>query len=162
MKHKKIFSLFCMCITLLMICCSFMIHVSAESSNTSTISSNDLENEKDTGLIDSYFLHITSGVKQVKISAITCGTETMAKIGFTSIEVQRSSNGTSGWVTELTPNNDTVTNASTHTKNNESKSVTGGYYYRVKLNHYAKEKGWFFPDSQSITNYSNVVWVPAS
>jgi len=162
MKQKKIFSLLCLCITLLMSCCSFMIHVSAETCDKSAVSLNDLENTKDEGLIDLYSLQITAGVKQVKITAITYGTETMAKIGFTSIEVQRSSNGTSGWVTELTPNNDTVTNASTHTKNNESNSVVGGYYYRVKLNHYAKEKGWFFPDSQSIPNYSNVVWVPAS
>ena len=162
MKQKKIFSLLCLCITLLMSCGSFMIHVSAETGDTSTVSLNDLENARDEGLIDSHYLHITSSVKQVKITAITHGTETMAKIGFTSIEVQRSSNGSSGWTTELTPNDDTVTNAAVHTKNNESQVVIGGYYYRVKLNHYAKEKGWFFPDSQSITSYSNVVWVPAS
>jgi len=64
----------------------------------------------------------------------------MAEIGFTNIEVQRSTTGTSGWVTEFTPVDDTVTNATSHTKNNEARSV-GGYYYRVKLYHYAKDTG---------------------
>lgn len=35
MKQKKIFSLLCLCITLLMSCGSFMIHVSAETGDTS-------------------------------------------------------------------------------------------------------------------------------
>ncbi len=85
----------------------------------------------------------------------------MAKIGFTNISVQRSYSGSSGWTTEFSLDDDTAKNTDTHYKSNEYHSVMGGYYYRVKLDHYAKEKGWFFPGSQSITNYSNVVWVPA-
>jgi hypothetical protein len=83
----------------------------------------------------------------------------MAEIGFKNIKIQRSSNGTSGWTDEDTRYPDIITNANYHEKNNESVPVVGGYYYRVVLDHYAKETGWWFPGSQSITGYSNVVWV---
>ena len=161
MKHKKFCSLVCVC-TISMVCCSaFAFNVCATADNSvETLVTAD-ETTRADGLIRSRSLSIVSGVKTVKIIAGTYGYGTMAKIGFTNIEVQRSSNGTSGWVTELTLADDTASNAMSHTKNNESKSVVGGYYYRVKLDHYAKETGWF-PDTQSITDYSNVVWVPKS
>lgn len=159
MKHKKFYSLICAYFVLLSCCFVFAFNASAatEPPKTSTIVVDDA---RAAGLIRAYSLVITSSAKTVKITAATYGYDTMAKIGFTNIEVQRSTNGSSGWVTELTPVDDTVTNAVSHTKNNEARSVVGGYYYRVKLDHYAKETGWFFPSSQSITNYSNVVWVP--
>ncbi len=161
MKHKKLCSLVCVC-TISMVCSSaFAFNVCATADNSvETLVTAD-ETTRAEGLIRSHSLGIVSGVKTVKITAGTYCYETMAKIGFTNIEVQRSSNGTSGWVTELTLADDTASNAVSHTKNSESKSVVGGYYYRVKLDHYAKETGWF-PDTQSITGYSNVVWVPKS
>ncbi len=161
MKHKKPCSLICACSVLLSCCFTFALNVSAatEPQNTSRVAADDT---KAAGLIRTYSLVISASARTVNITAATYGYETMAKIGFTNIEVQRSTNGTSGWTAELTPIDDTVTNAESHTKNNEARSVVGGYYYRVKLDHYAKETGWIFPSSQSITNYSNAVWVPKS
>ena len=83
----------------------------------------------------------------------------MAKIGFKNIVVQHSVNGTSGWSDEVPRDDDLAANTFRHSKVNEPITVSGGYYYRIVLDHYAKETGWFFPGSQSITNYSNVVWV---
>ena len=136
----------------------FAITAFAEESTTESTSEGDVDS---TGLIYSYSLSISAGTGCVYITASTIGTETMGKIGFQNIEVQRSSNGSTGWTTELPLDNDVVKNASVHTKSGEYHPVAGGYYYRVKLDHYAKDKGFWFPDSQSITNYSNVVWVPA-
>lgn len=118
------------------------------------------ENMDAAGLIMTYSLQITCSPKKVSISANTLGTETMAKIGFKNIEIQRSSNGSSGWTKELDLSDDIVTNTLVHDKVSEKHNVAGGYYYRVKLDHYAKETGWFFPSWQSITNYSNVIWIP--
>ncbi len=86
----------------------------------------------------------------------------MEKIGFKDITVQRSTNGSTNWNDEVSISDKIITDALYHSLDHYSVSVTGGYYYRIMLTHYAKEKGWFFPSSQSITNYSNVVWVPAS
>jgi hypothetical protein len=138
----------------------------------SSISANADETEKvaqpvnevitSTGLISYYWLTITGGTKKIYITAATHATETMAKVGFTNISIQRSANGYSGWTEEVPLNDDYVMNTYYHEKNAELHSVTGGYYYRVVLDHYAKEKGLLFPESESITNYSNVVWVPAT
>jgi hemerythrin superfamily protein len=83
----------------------------------------------------------------------------MAYVGFKGISIQRSTDGVSGWTVEKSLCDDLAQNTYIHQKVNESVSVTGGYYYRVVLDHYAKETGWFFPSQESITNYSNVVWV---
>lgn len=37
--------------------------------------------------------------------------------------------------------------------------VISGYYYRVVVTLYAKEQGWFFPDTESIENASTAVWI---
>jgi hypothetical protein len=117
------------------------------------------ETEVNRGLITSMSLSITSTTKAVKIYAETIGKATMAEIGFKNIKIQHSSNGTSGWTDEVPCSDDTIQNAYRHSKNGEKVNVTGGYYYRVVLDHYAKETGWFFPSSESIGNTSNVVWV---
>lgn len=120
------------------------------------------ENVASTGLIMSYSLSISAGTKKVLITAITSATGTMAKVGFTDISIQRSTNGVSGWSEENQLDDDLAKSTNFHSKSNEQIAVVGGYYYRVVLNHYAKETGWFFPSHESLTNYSNVVWVPAS
>jgi hypothetical protein len=114
-----------------------------------------------TGMINGFSLSITSGTRKIYITAATYATDTMAKVGFTNISIQRSSNGYSGWTEEIPLNDDLALNSTYNSKNNEQHSVTGGYYYRVVLDHYAKEKGIFFPKQESITNYSNAVWVSA-
>lgn len=157
MKIRKLLVLF-LAIGLMFANC-FPLAVYAEE--TTTVTTSDGGDVNSTGLIESYSLSLSGSIRSIYITATTIGTETMAKIGFTNISVQHSYNGTSGWSTEYSLDDDTVTNNDVHYKNSEYHSVMGGYYYRVKLDHYAKEKGWFFPGSQSITNYSNVVWVPA-
>ncbi len=155
MKHKKLLSIF-MAVSILVVNYSAM---SVSADETTTVQTTTSDNVKSEGLILSATLSITAATKKVRINAKTFGTDTMAKIGFKNIEIQRSSNGSTGWTKELDLNDDVANNTNYHYKDNEGHSVSGGYYYRVKLDHYAKETGWFFPSSQSITNYSNVVWV---
>lgn len=155
MRLRKLMVLFLVLGLLLTNC--FVITAFAEENPMASTSEGDADS---TGLIFTYSLSVSAGTGCIYITASTYGTETMGKIGFQNIEVQRSSNGSSGWITELSPDNDVVKNASVHIKSGEYHPVAGGYYYRVKLDHYAKENGFWFPDSQSITNYSNVVWIP--
>lgn len=160
MKIKKVCSILCAVGLAVMNCLA--ISASAVDANPSASTKIIVDNTDTAGLIAYYSLSITSAVKAVKITAVTSATDTMAKIGFTDIQIQHSSNGSTGWVTENTPFNKTVTDTNYYSLDGFSVGVSGGYYYRVVLDHYAKEQGWFFPSSQSISNTSNVVWVPAS
>lgn len=81
----------------------------------------------------------------------------MSKIGFKDIIVQRSSDNIN-WEDEVDVGDKLTTSASIYSLANYSVSVTGGYYYRVKCTHYAKEKG-LLGGSQSVENTSNSVWV---
>ncbi|MCM1315948.1 MAG: hypothetical protein K2K89_01885 [Ruminococcus sp.] len=110
------------------------------------------------GLIESYFVYCSGGSKTLYLTAYTEGSEIMGKIGFKNIAVQRSSDNKS-WTTETTISEDIVEDVATHSIDNYAISVTGGYYYRVKLTHYAKEQTWFFPNSQSVDNTSSSVWI---
>ena len=159
MKTRKLISCI-LCILLMMLTGVFSISAYADDSEEQVQPVDEVITS--TGLIHFYRLSITSGTKQISIYANTTSSQTMAKIGFTNISIQRSSNGYSGWTEEIPLNDDLALNSTCNSKNNEQHSVTGGYYYRVVLDHYAKEKGLLFPKSESITNYSNVVWVPAS
>lgn len=159
MKCKKLLAV--LFASVLMIANGSALPVFADEISSEPTVSTDLgENEKSTGLIISASLSITSTSRKIYINANTIGSETMSQIGFKSIEIQRSLYDTGGWTTVEYLNDDVATDTKIHSKSSEQHSVTGGYYYRVKLEHYAKETGWFFPSSQSITNYSNVIWVP--
>lgn len=160
MKCRKILTGLCAAIVLL-VNCSTMTAFAEESTSTSVATATD-ENVRAAGLIMAYSLRISSGTKKIYISATTDGYDTMAKIGFKDIVIQRSSNGTSGWTDAVSLGDQLATDSLYHYLDQYAVSVSGGYYYRVVLTHYAKEQGWFFPSSQSITNYSNVVWVSAS
>ncbi len=134
----------------------------AEETTVAETTTTTDENVMATGLIMSFTLSASASTKKLSINATTYGTDTMAKIGFKDIKIQRSSNRTSGWTDEKTIADQIATNSIYHYLSQYSVSVAGGYYYRVVLTHYAKETGWLFPGSQSITNYSVAVWVPAS
>lgn len=157
------------CLRCIGLICSIMLlssnfgtlDVFAEETTPPVVTTTSTENVNAAGLILTYSLQISGTSKKVSISADTLGTETMAKIGFKNIEIQRSTNGSSGWTKELGLDDDIASNTHAHDKVGEQHNVAGGYYYRVKLDHYAKETGWWFPSSQTVTNYSNVVWVPA-
>ncbi|MBR3044669.1 MAG: hypothetical protein IKG82_13835 [Oscillospiraceae bacterium] len=159
---KKIKALAMLCTLCYLLPNQAAMSVDAANSVASSTIATTRDDVKAGGLIASYSLLIAADVQEVKITATTYGTDVMAKIGFVNIKVQRSSNGTSGWVTEQTPTDQTVSNSNYHDLYKFPVSVSGGYYYRVVLDHYAKETGWFFPSSQSVTNTSNVVWVPSS
>ena len=111
------------------------------------------------GLIENYFVYCSGGSKTLYFTACTRGSETMGKIGFKNITVQRSSDNKT-WTTETTVSESIADDALSHSIENYPISVTGGYYYRVKLTHYAKEQTWFFPNSQSVENTSSSVWIP--
>lgn len=109
------------------------------------------------GLISGYNLSISKSGNMLYINADTYAFSIMKTIGFKDIVVEYSSNA-SDWYTyddDFSPQ--TTSNASSYSLVNFPVSVENGYYYRVTLNHYAKEAGWF-GKSQSVLNVSNVVW----
>ena len=124
--------------------------VSATETNVSPLSE---------GLIESCFVYCSRGTKTLYLTAYTEGSEIMGKIGFKNIAVQRSSDNKS-WTTETNISDDIAEDVASHYIDNHAISVKGGYYYRVKLTHYAKEQTWFFPNSQSVDNTSSSVWIP--
>lgn len=109
-----------------------------------------------TGLISQYDLSFgDNGNRTITVYGNTFAFETMAKVGFTSISVKRW-NGSS-WVTEKNFSDQLNSNASTCSLSS-STSVAGGYYYKVTLNHYAKESG-LFGSSQSVFNETSYIWI---
>lgn len=110
------------------------------------------------GLISGFSLGCTKGTKTVYITAATYANEQMAKLGFTDIKVQRSSDRTN-WTTEKTVSDKIAEDTMSYSLADYAVTVQGGYYYRVQLTHYAKEDTWWFPDEQSVTNTSSYVWI---
>lgn len=109
------------------------------------------------GLITNYSLYCSSATKAVKITGKTSASSSMSKIGFKDIIIERSSDNIN-WTEEVDVGDKLTTSASTYSLANYSVSVTGGYYYHVKCNHYAKANG-LFGGSQSVENYTDGVWV---
>lgn len=164
MKQRKLLAF--ACAFFLMLVTALPFSVSAETVNESeaivTSMGEPGGSVTATGLIILHSLSFSAGTAKVYITGKTIGSDIMAKIGFIDIEIQRSPNGYNGWTTVSTPSDLILQNAASYEINKYPISVTGGYYYRVHLTHYAKETGWFFPDSQSITVYSGAIWVPES
>lgn len=110
------------------------------------------------GLISDYALSCSSGSKTIYITAEVCGTAKMAKIGFKNIKVQKSSDNQNWSKGDSVP--DMISeNAYQKKVSRYAVSVEGGYYYRVVLDNYAKEDTWWFPETQTVENTSNSVWV---
>lgn len=93
--------------------------------------------------------------KTLQIVAKTTCTDIVDKVGFKNITLQRKSG--SSWV-----------NVSTWSAYKEDAqaylydyrtTVTGGYYYRVVLTHYAEKGWWVFADTQEIYNETSALWV---
>lgn len=110
------------------------------------------------GLIGSFALGCSAGSKKIYIDSRTTGNKKLAKIGVRNIKVQRSSDKIN-WTTEKTPSNQINEDAYSHYLDSYAVTVKGGYYYRVVLEHYAKEDTWWFPDEHIIGQTSNTVWV---
>lgn len=131
----------------------------AESNDADALSTENVVSVYTEGLIAKYALSCESGSKTVYINASVYGTDTMAKIGFKNIEIQRSSDN-NNWTREKTVPNQIDENEVQKKLSGYSVSVKGGYYYRVVLDNYAKEDTWWFPETQTIEAVSNSVWVP--
>lgn len=128
--------------------------VSAKS--TQTIS-NDTENlTRAAGLITRCDLRVSTSNNSLYINGITQANGSMKSIGFKDISIEYSSDNVN-WDKEK-PIDDITKSGSSYYLNDYSVSVNGGYYYRVSLNHYAKESG-LFGSSQSVSNTSNSVWI---
>lgn len=110
------------------------------------------------GLIFSYSVAGSYGYNTLMIDASTVGYEEMAKIGIVDIVVQHSSDKVN-WVDEVSLSDMLNEDALTFYLNDYGVPVISGYYYRVVVTHYAKEQGWFFPDTESIENASTAVWI---
>ncbi|MBQ7012894.1 MAG: hypothetical protein IJN11_03125 [Oscillospiraceae bacterium] len=94
-----------------------------------------------TGLITNHYVSVSNSGGQLCINGYTKASETMKSIGFTDIQIERSSNGTSGWTAVQYPDDVLASNTNTCSFNNYKVSVVKGYYYRVTCTHYAKESG---------------------
>lgn len=112
-----------------------------------------------TGLITDHTLSVSNSSGQLCINGRTASDEVMKSIGFTDIQIERSSNGTSGWTAVQYPSDVLASNTDVCSFNNYKVSVVKGYYYRVTCTHYAKESGFWFPESESITATSNSVYI---
>lgn len=125
-------------------------------SNTCTPSLSVDNQARTEGLIRTVKLAISSSDKAIYINGTTTSNSSMKSIGYTDISIEYSSDNIH-WDREK-PHDDLLKSGSSYYLNNYSVSVKGGYYYRVSLNHYAKESG-LFGSSQSVSNTSNSVWV---
>ena len=123
------------------------------------LSVNTVDSVDAVGLISDYALSCSGGSKTVYINAEVYGNDIMAKIGFKNIKIQRSSNQNS-WTTEKTVSDQIAEDVAIKKLERYAVSVNGGYYYRVVLDNYAKEDTWWFPDTQTVQNISNSVWIP--
>lgn len=100
-------------------------------------------------------LYLNSGRKLV-IEARTRCLEPVDKVGFTDISLQRW-NG-SKWVNVVTPWDDLRSNVQKHDLS-YSRTVDGGYYYKVSLYHYAQQGSGLFANKQEIFNETSYLWV---
>lgn len=135
------------------------MYANAAENNTANVSSTgNIVSVYAAGLIADYGLTCTGGSKTVYITAEVYGNDKMAKIGFKNIKVQKSSDK-KNWTTEKTVPNQLAEDSTLKIVEKYAVSVKGGYYYRIVLDNYAKEDTWWFPETQTVENISNAVWV---
>ncbi len=109
-------------------------------------------------LIATFELSGSYGYNTLMVTAATYGFEEMAKIGIIDIVVQHSKDKNT-WVDEVELDDMINKDAYYFAINDYGVPVISGYYYRIKVTHYAKEHGWFFPGTQKITATSIPVWI---
>ncbi len=109
------------------------------------------------GLIIRYELTLSSSSGKLCVNGVTKANGSMKSISYKDISIEYSSDGVN-WSEEKTIDDLLKSDSSSYYLNNYDVSVKGGYYYHVKLTHYAKEKG-LFGSSQSVENTSNSVWI---
>lgn len=111
----------------------------------------------DAFLIISHDLSCYNDSSKVYITSSTLASAVMAEIGIIDIQIQQSANGVNGWTTCVPEFDLTDTNVSAYYVHDYGVPVTYGYYYRVVVTHYAKETGFWFPQSQSVNQTSGVM-----
>lgn len=104
--------------------------------------------------ISHYSNSISTGTKKIHMNLNIYGSFTMSEIGFINIDIERSSDN-ANFTHERYADDKTITNSSSYHIGDYSWNVTGGYYYRVKVTHYAR----YGSSTESITSTSNSVWV---
>ena len=161
MASKK---LIFVCLAVATVCMFSPISVFAEDTELQKVglvseNTSNSSDTKDVNLISKRNLSCYNDSNHVYISSFTVGNAVMAKIGIIDIQVQQSTNGVNGWTTCVPKFDLTESNTSACYVNDYGVLVSPGYYYRVIVTHYAKETGWFFPDSQSVTVTSGVLWI---
>lgn len=137
-----------------------VVSASAETTTNSTV---EHEGEpKSSILISNYSFTASASANTLYITPQVFAVATMAKLGFINFEVQRSSTGTGNWTSVNYSILDKLTEDSDYYSITQYPIyVSGGYYYRVYFEVYAKEKGLILPHTQTIPYTSYGVWVPA-
>lgn len=129
-----------------------------EDNSANTLSTENAVSVYAAGLISTCALSCSGGSKSICINATVYGTDTMAKIGFKNIRIQKLSNNK--WEKEKNIDDQISKDISYKVLSNYSESVAGGYYYRVVIDNYAKENTWWFPKTQTVESISNTIWIP--
>ena len=112
--------------------------------------------EEATNLISQATLSIYLESNRIlRIVAYTLCTDVYDTVGFKDITIQRWINGTWSNVSVWSA----YQNNTSSYLYDYSTAVTGGYYYRVALTHYAKEGWWIFADTQEIYNETSYLWI---
>ena len=153
-------------ILMLALLCSFVAMIDggslvfAETTTTTTTSTEPIEASN---LLTDYYICGSVSANKLSLAGNVTANETMAKIGFKDFVIQRRATTTGTWTnTNYSVSDQIGENAAWHSFSQYQVSVTGGYYYRVCATAYAKEKGWFFPKTDTAEYFSASVWVPAS
>lgn len=135
------------------------IYANAVEENTAnTLSTENAASVYSVGLISTCTISCSGGSKTIYITASVYGTATMSKIGFKNIRIQRLVNNK--WETERTAPDQIDEGVMQKNIAKHPESVEGGHYYRVVIDNYAKENTWWFPDTQTVEDTSDAVWIP--
>ncbi len=129
-------------------------NVKADSLNADGYYTAD-QNERAGGLIYQAGVSARLWYGYFSLSGFTDSTSTMASIGYKDISIQRSSDKIH-WTQEKTIPDILNTNSSSNTLTDYLITVSGGYYYRACLNHYADNGSG---TTQTISNTTNAVWI---
>lgn len=152
MNKKIIPSLFICCLAI-----TVSGYSDTKSDNAEAVES--VYTAKAKGLIDLYSLSCSGDIQTIYITASTNGNEKMSEIGLKNIKIERSSDKIN-WTTERTVSDILLDECSVYNTSRQAFSVEGGYYYRVTLEHYAKENTQWFPQEQNVSNTSAPVFIP--
>lgn len=160
---KRITALGVVVICMIMTMFSSVLSVSAETIPGTTTVTTSEEVITSTTLIQNYTFSKSATANALSLTASVTAIEVMKKIGFINFEIQRSSSSSGSWTsTSYNVPDQIAEDAISNSIVQYPVSVAGGYYYRICLDFYAKEKGWFFPKTQTFHYESTAIWVPSN